>query len=208
MPSKYKTHSLPTEQTFVMVKPDGVMRGLIGEIIKRFEQRGLKIVAMKLVQATSEQVDAFYPKNPEWIERLGKKALGTFEEYGLDAAKELGTNDPTKIGAGVRKGLLEFMVMGPVVPMVVEGVHAISVIRKLVGSTLPVFAEPGTIRGDYSNDAPTCANMENRSIFNLVHASETKEEAAHEIQHWFKKEEIHDYDRTDHLIMFGDKRNL
>lgn len=208
MASKYKTHTLPTEKTFCMVKPDGVMRGLVGEIIKRFEQRGLKVVALKMMHATPEHIDAFYPKNPEWVTRLGKKALGTFEEYGLDPVKEMGTDDPAKIGAEVRKSILEFMVMGPVVPMVIEGVHAISVVRKIVGPTLPVFAEPGTIRGDYSHDAPTCANMESRSIFNLVHASETHEEAAHEIGHWFAKEEILDYDRTDHLIMFGDKRHL
>ena len=75
-----------------------------------------------------------------------------------------------------------------------------------IASTLPVFADPGTIRGDFSHDAPTAANMENRPIFNIIHASETKEEAAHEIAHWFKPSEIHDYDRSDHVIMFGDKR--
>lgn len=208
MPSKYKTHPLPTELTFVMVKPDGVMRGLIGEVIKRFEQRGLKIVALKMMHASREHIEGFYPKNPEWVARLGSKALGTFAEYGLDPVKELGTEDPAAIGKDVRSALVDFMIMGPVVPMVVEGIHAISVIRKLVGSTLPVFAEPGTIRGDYSHDAPTAANMESRGIFNIVHASETPEEAAHEIGHWFKEEEIMDYDRSDHVIMFGDKRHI
>jgi nucleoside-diphosphate kinase len=91
--------------------------------------------------------------------------------------------------------------------MVVEGIHAISVVRKLAGNTLPVFAEPGTIRGDFSHDAPTAANIESRGIFNIVHASETPEEAAHEVKHWFKDTEIHDYDRADHVIMFGDKRH-
>lgn len=208
MPSKYKTHALPTEKTFVMVKPDGVMRGLVGEIIKRFEQRGLKIVALKMMEATREHVDGFYPKNPEWIERLGHKALKTFAEYGIDPEKELGTKDPVKIGTDVRKGILDFMTMGPVVPMVVEGLHAISVVRKLAGQTLPVFAEPGTIRGDFSHDAPTAANVENRSIYNIVHASETPEEAAHEIKHWFSVKELVDYDRSDHVIMFGDRRHI
>jgi nucleoside-diphosphate kinase len=207
MPSKYKTHSLPTEQTFVMVKPDGVMRGLVGEVIKRLEQRGLKIVAMKMVQATHDHVDNFYPKSAEWVERLGQKGLKTFSEYGLDPKEHMGTADPAEIGTGVRKALIEFMTIGPVVPMVVQGIHAIAVVRKLAGATLPVFAEPGTIRGDYSIDAPTAANLENRSIYNIVHASETKEEAAHEIGHWFKADEIQDYDRSDHVLMFGDKRN-
>lgn len=207
MPSKYKTHALANEMTFMMVKPDGVMRGLIGEVIKRVEQRGLKIVAMKMVTADLKHVDAFYPNTDTWIERLGNKALGTFTEYGIDPMEHLGTKDPKKIGTDVRKALLEYMTIGPVVPMVVEGVHSISAIRKMVGATLPIFAEPGTIRGDFSSDAPTSANIEGRSIVNIVHASETAEEAKHEIAHWFSESEIHDYDRADHVIMFGDKRN-
>ena len=208
MPSKYKTHPLPTERTFMMVKPDGVMRGLIGEVIKRVEQRGLKVIAMKMVHATYEHVDDFYPKNPEWVERLGQKGLKTFAEYNIDPLKELGTNNAAEMGKGTREALIRFMTMGPVVPMVVEGIHAISIVRKLVGNTLPVFAEPGTIRGDYSIDAPTAANLESRGIFNIVHASETSEEAAHEVQHWFAENELFDYDRADHVIMFGDKRNI
>lgn len=208
MPSKYKTHALPTEQTFVMIKPDGVMRGLMGEIIKRFEQRGLKIIAMKMMEPGHAHMDAFYPKNIEWIERLGMKGLDTFKEYGLDPVKHMGTDDPKKIGESVRKSLIEFMCMGPVVPMVIEGIHATTVVRKIVGKTLPVFADPGTIRGDFSHDAPTSANVEGRSIFNLVHASETVEEAKQEIAHWFKESDMHDYDRAEHVIMFGDKRSL
>jgi nucleoside-diphosphate kinase len=208
MPSKYKTHHLPTERTFMMVKPDGVMRGLIGEIISRVEKRGLKVIALKMEQATAEKIDGFYPKDPAWVKRLGEKGLKTFAEYQLDPKEYMGTDDAMKIGVGVRKSLIEFMQIGPVVPMVVEGVHAISVIRKIVGSTLPVFAEPGTIRGDYSVDAPTAANLEGRGIYNLVHASETPEEAAHEVSYWFKESELHDYDRADHVLMFGDKRNL
>lgn len=192
----------------MMVKPDGVMRGLIGEIIKRIEQRGLKVIALKMVHATHEHVDKFYPNDQAWLIRLGEKGLKTFAEYELDPKEHLGTDEPLKIGKQVRAALIDFMSLGPVVPMVVEGIHAISVVRKIVGSTLPVFADPGTIRGDYSHDAPTAANVEQRGIFNLVHASETKEEAAHEISHWFAEEELWDYDRSDHVIMFGDKRHL
>ena len=207
MAGKYKTHKLPTERTFVMVKPDGVMRGLIGEVVKRIEQRGLKIIAMKMIHATPEKVDNFYPKDSAWVERLGNKGLKTFNEYKLDPIAELGTDNPAEIGAQVRSYIVDYMTMGPMVPMVVEGLHAISLIRKLAGDTLPVFAQPGTIRGDFSHDAPTAANIEGRGIFNIVHASETPEEAAHEIQHWFDASELHDYDRSDHVIMFGDKRN-
>lgn len=205
--AKYRTHHLATERTFAMIKPDGVMRGLMGEIIKRFEQRGLKIVAMKMVHASFEQADGFYPKDKEWLTRLGNKGIKTFEEYGLDPKKEMGTADAYEIGQEVRKALIQFITMGPVVPMVIEGLHAASVVRKIVGATLPVFAEPGTIRGDFTHDAPTAANIENRSIFNLIHASEVKEEAAHEIAHWFAEAEILDYDRAEHVLMFGDKRH-
>lgn len=207
MPSKYKTHHIATERTFVMMKPDAVMRGLMGEMLKRFEQRGLKITAMKMVHASHEQADGFYPKDEAWVTRLGHKGLKTFAEYNLDPVKGMGTDDPAEIGKIVRKGLIEYITMGPVVPMVIEGIHAVSVVRKIVGQTLPVFSEPGTIRGDFSHDAPTAANVELRSIFNLIHASEVSEEAEKEIAHWFKESEILDYDRAEHVIMFGDKRH-
>lgn len=206
--AKYVTHALATERTFTMIKPDGVMRGLMGEIIKRLEQRGLKVIGLKMVHATKEHVDAFYPKDEKWIARLGEKGLKTFKEYNLDPKEHMGSDNPIEIGTKVREALVEFMCMGPVVPMVVEGIHAISIVRKIVGATLPVFADPGTIRGDFSHDAPTAANVEQRSIFNLIHASETSEEAAHEIAHWFAQDELWDYDRSDHVIMFGDKRNI
>jgi nucleoside-diphosphate kinase len=208
MSAKYQTHELPTERTFVMIKPDGVMRGLMGEIIKRIEQRGLKIMAMKMVIATNAQADGFYPKDEAWITRLGNKGLKTFNEYGVDPKKEMGTDVPYEIGLKVRASLEEFLTMGPVVPMIVEGIHAVSVVRKIVGDTMPAFAAPGTIRGDFSHDAPTAANMENRSIFNLVHASELPEEAVGEIAYWFKDGEALDYDIAQHVIMFGDKRHI
>jgi len=97
--------------------------------------------------------------------------------------------------------------MGPVVCMVVEGVHSRGMIRKIVGATLPFFADPGTIRGDFSVDASTAANTQNRSIFNLIHASETEEEATNEIDHWFSPEDLHEYYRTDDSIAYGDRRS-
>jgi nucleoside-diphosphate kinase len=205
--AKYTTHPLATERTLAMLKPDAVMRGLIGEVIKRFEQRGLKVIALKMVHAEKSHVDNFYPKDPKWLHRLGEKGLKTFEEYGIDPLKEMGTVDPDEIGAKVRQNLIDFIALGPVVPLVLEGIHAVSVTRKLIGATFPIFADPGTIRGDFAHDAPTAANIEQRSIFNLVHASETVDEAKTEVAHWFSENEIWDYDRADHVIMFGDKRH-
>jgi nucleoside-diphosphate kinase len=206
MPTHFKTHPLPTEQTFVMIKPDGVMRGLIGEIIHRFEMRGLRLVALQFVQPEREKFDKHYPTDPAWIQRLGEKGLKTFAEYNLDPVEYMGTADPTEIGQQVRKNLIDFMILSPVVQMVWEGLHAVSLGRKLIGSSFPLAADPGTIRGDFSHDTPTAANLEGRTIFNLVHASETPEEAQHEIDLWFTAEQFFSYDLAHHVIMFGDKR--
>ncbi|MDP2933599.1 MAG: nucleoside-diphosphate kinase [bacterium] len=185
------------ERTFLMVKPDGVRRGLIGEIVHRVEQRGLKIVAMQMFKPTVEQMDNHYPKEEAWRRRLGQKTLATYEKYGYDAMKELGTIDDLEIGNQVRKWLIEFMTSAPLVKMVVEGAHAIDMVRKLCGQTMPALAEMGTIRGDFSVDSPALANKEKRSVMNLVHASENPEEAAHEISHWFSPEDIASYQRME-----------
>ena len=175
------------EKTFLMIKPDGVRKGLIGEIIKRIEQRDLKIVALEMFEPTKEAIDNHYPKTKEWIERLGNKTLTTYQKYNYDAEKELGTKDPMEIGYMVRGWLISFMISAPMVKMIVQGIHAIDMVRKIVGPTMPYQAEMGTIRGDYSVDSPALANKEKRAVMNLVHASETPEEAAHEIEFWFGK---------------------
>lgn len=180
-----------------MIKPDGVRRGLIGEVIRRVEQRGLKIIALQMFQPTREQMDEHYPKAESWIRRLGQKTLATYEKYGYDPLKELGTNDDLEIGKQVRGWLIDFMVSAPLVKTVVEGTHAVDMVRKLCGQTMPALAEMGTIRGDFSVDSPASANKEKRSVYNLVHASETPEEAEHEIKHWFSTKEINSYKRME-----------
>lgn len=190
------------ERTFVMVKPDGVQRGLIGEIIKRFEQRGLQIMALKMVKPSIDHITNHYPADEEWIRRLGDKGFNVFKERGIDIKKAMGTDDNLEAGKKVRQWLIDYMVEAPVVAMVVEGIHARDMVRKIVGPTLPNKAEIGTIRGDYSVDSPAAANIEKRSIKNLVHASETAEEAEKEICHWFSQEEIHIWERPDHKAMY------
>ncbi|HOX61001.1 MAG TPA: nucleoside-diphosphate kinase [Candidatus Magasanikbacteria bacterium] len=179
-----------TEKTYVMIKPDGVKKGLIGEVIRRFEQRDLKIVALEMFQPTTEQIDNHYPKDEAWIRRLGQKTLGTYSKYGLDAKEILGSNDEFELGKMVRVWLVDYMVSAPLVRMVVEGVHAVDMVRKIAGATLPYLADMGTIRGDYSNDSPAIANAEKRAVMNIMHASETPEEAKHEIAHWFGTREV------------------
>jgi nucleoside-diphosphate kinase len=185
------------EITFVMVKPDGVRRGLIGEVIRRIERAGLKVVALEMYQPTKEEIDSHYPKDEVWITRLGTKTLTTYEKYGFDAQEEMGTNKAEEIGPHVRRWLVDYMSSGPVVKVVVQGVHAVDMVRKLAGNTQPALAEMGTIRGDFSVDSAASANKDKRAIHNLIHASETTEEAAHEIEHWQMKKKIHKYDRVE-----------
>ncbi|MEK7639835.1 MAG: nucleoside-diphosphate kinase [Patescibacteria group bacterium] len=190
------------ERTLVLVKPDGVKRGLIGDTIHRFEQRGLKVIALKMIWATREEMDNHYPKDVAWTSRVGEKTAKTYEKYGYDLEGELGTTDLLKIGTMVRGWLLDFMISGPVVKMVVQGVHAVDMVRKIAGMTMPYMADMGTIRGDYSVDSAAAANKEKRSVHNIIHASETPAEAKHEIANWFTEDEIHAYKRMEEDLQF------
>ena len=189
------------EKTLLIIKPDGVKRGLVGEIISRIERRGLKIIALEMIQATKEQIDGHYPKDEKWLKRIGEKTLKNFASYNLDV-KSLGTSDPLEIGNLVRGWLLDYLTSGPVVKIVIKGIHAIAMVRKLVGRSMPSEAEMGTLRGDFSVDDATAANRDLRAIHNLVHASETIEEAEHEINFWFALDDICDYKRAEDDIMF------
>lgn len=183
------------ERTLVLIKPDGVKKGLIGEVIKRFEIRGLKIVALQLSHPTKEQMDEHYPKDKAWIENLGKNTSRCYDEFEIPSTlkKDFGTDNLYEIGKEIRKWLVNFMTSGPIVKMIIEGPHAIKMVRKIVGPTIPAFAEIGTIRGDFSIESPDAANIKKRAIKNLIHASGNKEEAKHEIELWFNPEEIHNY---------------
>lgn len=190
------------EKTLVIIKPDGVKRGLIGEIIKRIEQRGLKIIALKMFWAKPNQLLKHYPKSKDYLKNLGEKTLLTYQKYNIDAKKELKTNDPIKIGEMVHGWLVDFMTSGPIVKMVVQGLHAVEMVRKLVGDTMPAKAEMGTIRGDFSVDSAVLANLQKRAVHNLVHASGSIDEAEKEINLWFSPEEIFEYKRAEEDIMF------
>lgn len=192
------------EKTLVLIKPDGVKRGLTGEIIRRIEQRGLKIIALGMMWTTREQMDTHYPKDRGWITNLGKNTERSYREYKIQTTlkHDYGTDDLFEIGTMVRGWLVDFMTSGPIVKMVVSGLHAIPMVRKIVGPTIPSLAEMGTIRGDFSVDSPALANMQKRTVHNLVHASGSPEEAENEIRLWFTPEEIHEYKRAEEDIMF------
>ncbi len=189
------------EQTFVMIKPDGVKRGLMGEIIHRFERVGLKIVAMKMVEGKDEVLLKHYNANdPKTLQRWGEKTLKTYTQYGKDAKKDFGTDDPQELGKMVKGWLFDYVKSGPMVAMILEGRHAVDNVIAMVGPTMPVAAAPGTIRGDYSTDSAAYANEEQRGVMNLVHISASLEEANFEKSLWFTPEEIHAYKTAEESV--------
>jgi nucleoside-diphosphate kinase len=190
------------ERTLIVLKPDAVLRGLTGEIIARFEKAGLMIVAAKMVSVPRELAERHYPADRKalWV-GIGNKTLAHYKEVEADAKKLLGTDDPAEIGALARVWLLDYITSGPVFAAVLEGPHAVEMVRKIVGHTLPLKSAPGTIRGDYSFDSSFLANNAKRAIINLIHASGELDEAKYEIPLWFSKDEIVSYSRTDHAAM-------
>lgn len=192
------------ERTLVFLKPDGVQRALVGEVVGRFERAGLKLIGMKMVRPDRALLNKHYPRDENFLRTIGGKTKEAFATYGLDVKRETGTDDPLEIGRQVRGWLIDYVSSGPVVAFVLQGVHAVSVVRKLVGDTLPYRAAPGTIRGDLSVDSPTVANLMKRPVRNLIHASGSLEEAAMEIPLWFRENELHQYQRADERAMFGE----
>jgi len=173
------------ERTFVMIKPDGVRRSLIGEIISTFERAGLHITRLEMRRPTKSIAQEHYPSTDEWLMAAGQKALRGYEKAGLNVLDDFGTDDPVAIGRTIKKWLVEFLCSGDVVAMVVEGNLTISNVRRLCGNTLPTDADPASIRGRYSTDSPDQSFVEKRPVLNLVHASGDKEEAEFEIGLWF-----------------------
>ncbi|MGD0284636.1 MAG: nucleoside-diphosphate kinase [Candidatus Saccharimonadales bacterium] len=174
------------ERTLVILKPDTVQRGLIGEILARFERVGLKIVGMKMIVPSQQLLSKHYPDSQ--MTSLGEKTKKDWQNYGIksdETAEELGVM--------IMNSLRDFMGSGPVVAFVIEGGHAVEVVRKLVGSTGPKDSAPGTIRGDYAHLSLARASLARKGAINLLHASGTVEEAKQEIALWFKPAEIFEY---------------
>lgn len=181
------------ERTLILLKPDAIQRGLIGACIQRFEQRGFTIRGMKMLSATEAQMREHYQENahnPEWLNRVGKNTIEALQEHGKDPITELGTDDVVAVGKMGIDWLVEFMISGPIVAMVISGQSAVEMVRKIVGHTMPMKADIGSIRGDYSVDSPVTAALEKRTVKNFIHASGTREEAEQEISHWFSPTEL------------------
>jgi nucleoside-diphosphate kinase len=174
-----------TEQTLVVIKPDGVERGLTGRIIDQFQDAGLELIRLELRNATTELIERHYPEDEEWLSSVGGKTIADYERLGLDLGEYFGDADPLAIGRVIKAWLVDYLTQGPVVAMVLRGNEAINRVRKICGNTIPAQADPSTIRGRFSSDSAAAANAEKRPIHNLVHASGNVEEANYEINLWF-----------------------
>lgn len=189
------------ERSLVLIKPDGVQRGLVGEIIRRFEQCCLKIIGLKMVYASKEIAGEHYADDEEWMKAVGAKQKNAYEKKGVRVEKS-----EVELGRHVRNLLMDYISMSPVIAMVIEGHNAVAKIRKIVGATSPADAEPGTIRGDFAIDHYPLADVSKRPIQNLIHASGAVDEAEREIKIWFNDDEIFAWKRVDEDLVY--RKNL
>jgi len=181
---------MTTQQSLVLIKPDGVKRCIIGRIISRLEETGLKICAMKMIWADENLAKNHYRLDKEWANNVFNKTKTTHEKEG----KTFPYKDPLEFGKTIQSWNMNFLREGPVVAMVIEGPHAIELIRKIVGPTEPRQAAPGTIRGDFASiESYAVANNKERVLKNLIHASDSEENGKREIALWFSPNEIHSY---------------
>lgn len=185
------------EKTFVIIKPDGVQRSLVGEIIRRFERAGLKITAMKLSVLDHKKIWRHYHKNDVWFLKKGNNIIENLKAHKLPVKKKA-----LEYGKDVIRALEKFMTSGPVVSLVVEGNQAVAVVKKLVGETEPITSDVGTIRGDFTLDSYALSTVDDRAVRNLIHCSDEAEEAEREIKLWFDKKEIIDYRLVSEAILY------
>lgn len=185
------------ERTLVIIKPDGIQRSLVGEIIKRLERTGLKFTAMKLTVLNEENLWKHYNKNDEWFERKGGNIVKEREASGLPVEKAA-----IEYGKDILRHLIAFMTSGPVLAMVIEGNKATGIVSKIVGGTEPLTSDIGTIRGDLTIDSYALSGIDGRAVRNLVHCSESPEEAEREIKLWFKEDEILKYGLIQDRILY------
>ncbi len=180
-----------------MIKADGVQRSLVGEIIGRFERSGLKLIAIKMFVPDHERAEKHYGKDDAWCMKTGQRLMDGLVEKG-------GTPTKTALeyGRDIVTQLLSYITAGPVVAMVFEGNQAVGIVKKLVGGTEPLTSDVGTIRGDFTLDSYAIANMDGRSVRNLIHCTGDISEAEFEINLWFKPEEIIEYRHVNEAMLY------
>jgi nucleoside-diphosphate kinase len=196
--STYMTDDIKKERTLVLIKPDGIQRSLIGELIHRYERTGLKLIALKMAVPTAELVDKHYNVDPGWRLKNGTKTIEAYQAKG----KTPPTTDPMEMSGMTLKKLVRYISSGPVIAMIWQGMHAVGVVRKITGTTEPLTSDVGTIRGDLTIDSYETSDLDGRSVRNLIHASGSPEEAEKEIELWFKPEEILSYRLIQDEILY------
>jgi nucleoside-diphosphate kinase len=185
------------ERTFVIIKPDGTQRGLMGEILSRFERVGLKVVGMKFGMLDKSKIWTHYGKDDAWFLKKGTNIANDRKNAGMVVDKE-----PIEYGKDIIRALEKFMTACPVMSLVLEGNQAVAVVMKMVGTTEPTTSDVGTIRGDLTLDSYQISAVDDRAVRNLVHCSDTVENANSEIALWFEEKDLYDYRVVADAILY------
>ncbi|MCH7567885.1 MAG: nucleoside-diphosphate kinase [Nanoarchaeota archaeon] len=180
------------EKTLILIKHDGVVRSLIGKILTRIENIGLKVIGMKMVWANEDLARNHYTLDEEWARKSFETTKKTHEREG----KPFPHKNHMEFGSLIQSWNINFLREGPIIAIVAEGPHAIEIVRKIVGTTEPRQSPPGTIRGDFAmTESYELSDKNKRVLRNLIHASDSPKTAEREISLWFKPEELHDYQK-------------
>lgn len=185
------------ERTLVIIKPDGVQRGLVGNILSRLERTGLKFTAFKFLVPQEEQCWKHYNKDEAWFLTKGKRISEDRKNQGLPIEKEV-----IEYGKDIISANVTFFTSGPVLAVVIEGNQAVAVVKKIVGGTEPTTSDVGTIRGDLTIDSYELSSVDNRAVRNLIHCSDSPEEAEREIPLWFDAKEVVKYRLVQEQILY------
>lgn len=185
------------ERSLVILKPDAIQRSLMGTIISRIENTGLKFVAMRLIVPKAEQCWTHYNKDEEWFMKKGTRVVEDRKAQNLPIEKEA-----MEYGKDIIQANVDFFTSGPVLAFIVEGNQSVAIVKKLVGGTEPTTSDVGTIRGDLTVDSYALSSIDNRAVRNLVHCSDSPEEAEREIPIWFEESEILKYRLVQEQILY------
>jgi nucleoside-diphosphate kinase len=185
------------ERTLVIIKPDGVQRALMGDIINRFERTGLKFIAVKFLVPQAEQCWKHYNKDEEWFLKKGARVIEDRKAHGMPIEKET-----IEYGKDIIQANVDFFTSGPVLAFVIEGNQSVAIVKKIVGGTEPTTSDVGTIRGDLTVDSYALSSLDNRAVRNLAHCSDSPEEAEREIPLWFNENELVSYRLVGEQILY------
>lgn len=185
------------ERTLVIVKPDGIQRSLMGEILMRIERTGLKFVAVKFLLPKADQCWTHYNKDEEWFMKKGTRIVDDRTAQGLPIEKEA-----REYGKDIIQSNVDFFTSGPVLAVVIEGNQSVAIVKKLVGGTEPTTSDVGTIRGDLTVDSYALSSIDNRAVRNLIHCSDSPEEAEREIPIWFDPSDIIGYRLVQEQVLY------